>query len=789
MENDETVYKEWEDRMESAATTASSLEAEKDSGNINRTQSMATLNESFPQGTDSGSGSRIRVDTARHKLDTASIKYALTESPTIYVSLIEQFWQTTSASTLENGYMEITAIVDGKVKVVSETSIRRHLKLEDSDGISTLPTSEIFEQLALMGYVSNSDNLTFQKGHFSPQWKFLIHTIFHYLSSKKNAWGQFSSNIATVIICLATNRTFNFSKLIFDAMVKNLDSKTKILMYPRFIQIFLNKHKRLLLPHKRLYIAHTLTQKLFSNMKRGSKGYTRVDSSLFQIMLVQGQILQGKGSTIPIESHHIPISAPSISQPPTLPPSMQTTYVAEEAATMPHNSPLLRVHSLGSDKGSMTLNELTVLCTTLSKKVETLESDLKQTKQTYGVAYTKLIMKVKKLEHKVKSSKARRRVRLVVSEDEDELEDPSKQGRKIAQIDENEGITLVQMSAQTQGRHEHDFKESDFEFIAPEEDYTAEPDISTGNVPISTASAEVSTASLKVKTAAESLVYIRISAAKRKDKGKAIMKEAGPVQKKTKLQLDQERLGLEEALRLQEQLDEEERQRIARVHEEASTFNAEEWDNIQAQIEADEDFAHRLQAQERERYFEADKDMGSHTLQQLKKLSFYEVNELFETTMKRVNTFTPMESDDTVPKVVAGSSKIDAEHELNQESSKRQKIGEGSKPAEESKDELSQEHQQKLMIIVPEEGMNVEALQIKYPIIDWEVYAEDSRNYWKIIRVERGHDIFMLVEKDYPLTRALMTLMPSNKLQVDEYSVMADGLLRKIFILANRPRQ
>ncbi|GKF88853.1 hypothetical protein Tco_0262816, partial [Tanacetum coccineum] len=77
---------------------------------------------------------------------------------------------------------------------------------------------------------------------------------------------------------------------------------------------------------------------------------------------------------------------------------------------------------IGVDTASMTLNELTVLCTTLSKKVETLESDLKQTKLTYGAAYTKLIMKVKKLEHKV---------------------------RNIAQIDEDEGISLVQMSAQT----------------------------------------------------------------------------------------------------------------------------------------------------------------------------------------------------------------------------------------------------------------------------------------------------------------------------------------------------
>ncbi|GJV72487.1 hypothetical protein Tco_1492482 [Tanacetum coccineum] len=313
---------------------------------------------------------------------------------------------------------------------------------------------------------------------------------------------------------------------------------------------------------------------------------------------------------------------------------MQTTHVAKEAATMPHDSPLLRVHSLGSDEGSMTLNELMVLCTTLSKKVETLESDLKQTKLTYGAAYTKLIMKVKKLEHKVKSSKARRRVRLVVSEDEDELEDPSKQGRKIAQIDEDEGITL---------------------FIAPEEDYTVEPDISTANVPVNTAEPDIRTPS---------------------------------PEKKTKLQLEQERLRLEEALRLQEQLDEEERQRIARVHEVASILMLKN-----SLYMKEENIAHKELKQRRNTAHDSSqqrtymcnyiKNIGSHTLQQLKKLSFDEVKELFETTMKRVNTFTPMKSNDTVPKVVAGSSKIDAEQELNQESSKRQKIGEDLEPAEE----------------------------------------------------------------------------------------------------------
>ncbi|GJW78729.1 retrotransposon protein, putative, ty1-copia subclass [Tanacetum coccineum] len=120
---DEAVHKELGDRMERAATTASSLEAEQDSG--------------FHQIVDF--------------LNSTHIKYALTENPTIYVSLIHQFWQTASASTSKNEEMGITATIDRRVKTVTEVSIRRHLKLEDSDGISTLPNTENFKQLALMG--------------------------------------------------------------------------------------------------------------------------------------------------------------------------------------------------------------------------------------------------------------------------------------------------------------------------------------------------------------------------------------------------------------------------------------------------------------------------------------------------------------------------------------------------------------------------------------------------------------------------------------------------------------
>ncbi|GKG46815.1 hypothetical protein Tco_0504012 [Tanacetum coccineum] len=64
---------------------------------------------------------------------------------------------------------------------------------------------------------------------------------------------------------------------------------------------------------------------------------------------------------------------------------------------MPHESPLHSVHSLGCDEGSLSLNELTILCTSLSKKVASLESELKQTKETYSTSLTKLILRVKKL--------------------------------------------------------------------------------------------------------------------------------------------------------------------------------------------------------------------------------------------------------------------------------------------------------------------------------------------------------------------------------------------------------
>ncbi|GKA69250.1 hypothetical protein Tco_0775314 [Tanacetum coccineum] len=170
---------------------------------------------------------------------------------------------------------------------------------------------------------------------------------------------------------------------------------------------------------------------------------------------------------------------------------------------MPHESPLHSVHSLGRDEGSMQQHELMDLVTKLTDRIGVLEKDLQQTKKTYSTALTRLILRVKKLEKNVKTGKARRRARIVISKDKDACRQDM---------------------------------EYDFDATASIPVTTVGLEISTANIAVSTADAAVTTASasistvspLRVSTAedisgAETLVYIRRSASKAKDKGKAII--------------------------------------------------------------------------------------------------------------------------------------------------------------------------------------------------------------------------------------------------------------------------
>ncbi|GJS43533.1 hypothetical protein Tco_0568576 [Tanacetum coccineum] len=567
------------------------------------------------------------------------IRYALTKNPTIYVSLIEKFWQTATVRTVDNGEQEINATVDGKEFTVIEESIRRHLQLADVDGISVLSTTEIFDQLSLMGYVLTDDKLTFNKAKEGE-------------GSKHPSEPQPPPSTAQ-----HTNE-----EPILSVPIPNV-------------------------PDEAVYEVVDGQE-----LERATNIATSLDAE------------QASGNINKTQSTAIPNTR------------------SKRVPTPPCDSPLPIFHTLGTDEGSMTLQELTALSTTLSKKVESLEADLK---------------------------KSKRRAKIVVSNDEEDSEDSSKQGRMIEEIDQDARVTLV---TPTQGEDQ------------PEDQLGV-----------------LSAAKIKeVNISIPSPVVV-------KDKGKGKMEESKDDQtKRTKLQQEQERLSYEVAVRLQEELDEEERQRMARVHEAAQSFTEEEWENIRARVEADEELSKRLQAEEMNKYSEVDqakmlvdlinqrkkyftaqkaeakrnkpmtqaeqrnyminyiKHIGSHILQQLKRYSFDEIKELFETTMKNVNTFVPMETEDK------GRALEVAEAELDHEGSKRQKPNKASgsvqeQPEEEEK-ELSQEDLQQMMMVVLVEEVYVEALQVKYPIIDWEVYTEESRKYWKIIGVGNHIEAYQFFE-------------------------------------------
>ncbi|GJR38172.1 putative ribonuclease H-like domain-containing protein [Tanacetum coccineum] len=202
---------------------------------------------------------------------TTKVEYALTVSLTIYVSYIEQFWSTAKIKTVNNE-TQIRAKVNGKTIVITESSVRRDLHFDDEDGITCLTNTEIFENLQLMGYEKLSDKLTFLKPFFSPQWKYLIHTILQCLSSKSIAWNEFGTNIASAVICLAKNQKFNFSKLIFDAVFNDE------------------------------YDTPSHNKKVFANMRRKEKDFSGTVTPLFPSMLASQAV----------EGFHQPSEAPTI---------------------------------------------------------------------------------------------------------------------------------------------------------------------------------------------------------------------------------------------------------------------------------------------------------------------------------------------------------------------------------------------------------------------------------------------------------------------------------------------
>ncbi|GJV60574.1 hypothetical protein Tco_1466674 [Tanacetum coccineum] len=84
-------------------------------------------------------------------LKGTSLRYALTYNPTIYDSLVKQFWQTATVRTLTNGTQQLIASIDSTEYNIIEASVRSKLQLADATGIHNLSDAEIYAGLATLG--------------------------------------------------------------------------------------------------------------------------------------------------------------------------------------------------------------------------------------------------------------------------------------------------------------------------------------------------------------------------------------------------------------------------------------------------------------------------------------------------------------------------------------------------------------------------------------------------------------------------------------------------------------
>ncbi|GJU18854.1 hypothetical protein Tco_1146820 [Tanacetum coccineum] len=462
-----------------------------------------------------------------------------------------------------------------------------------------------------------------------------------------------------------------------------------------------------------------------------------------------------------------PTPEPSPTQPspphPSPSPHSQTQPGTDYHPPTPHDSPLHAVHSHGSEEGSLKLQELMGLLTTLSDRVGVLEADLSQTKKIYSSAYTKLILRVKKLESQIKVGKARRHSRFVLSDTEVGADDSSKQGRKFS----NEGFQ------DDEGVHEKASTETELfiqevtptEIIHEQEGSGKVSDeISTAGKKKDTTSEEVppvSTAEVQVSTAGGTATYSRRSAEKRKDKGKGIMTEEEP-KKKSKKELEQERLSYAEALRLEEQMNEEQRAQIARDAEiarqweeeekkkamdEAKTAKVIDWNDPSVIRYHSLKMKPKSIAQARRNMIKYLKNQGNFKINDFKGMSYNEIRPIFEKLWDFNQRFVPMdaEKERTTEKIVEEESGAQEERKetvnetVNEPAAKRKKSipRKTTRKRQKLEVETEKEELKTFLDIVPREEapIDIESLSTKFPIVDWKtIVLTETFMYYQVFR-------------------------------------------------------
>ncbi|GJR51176.1 hypothetical protein Tco_1401697 [Tanacetum coccineum] len=418
--------------------------------------------------------------------------------------------------------------------------------------------------------------------------------------------------------------------------------------------------------HNRIYIAPSHTKKIFANMRRKGTDFSGRVTPLFQTMVVQAQEEMGKGSAMPTDPHHTPIiTQPSSSQPQR---KQKSRRPKEKDTEIPQSSipsdPINVEDEAVNKEPSMQLKKLMDFCTKLQQRV----LDLENTKTAQAQGITSLKKRVKKLEKKggLRTYKLKRlymvgRSARVVSSKEaslGDLEDASKQGRKIHDIDVDEDITLKNVhDAEMFGVND---LEGD-EVVVESEVADKDVNLSVDEVTLAQALAALKSAKVQEKKGSVSS----------RPKAKGIVfheQEQAPTPT----------VSSQQPTQVKDKAKEDEEERLAREKAQKVKEANIAWDDIQAKVKTDYQLAQRLQAQEQEELSDAEKaTLFVQLLEKRRKHFATKIAEekrnrpptkaqqrnLFDKAMKRVNTFVDMDTE-----LVKESSKK-AKAEIAQESS------------------------------------------------------------------------------------------------------------------------
>nr|GEY34380.1 putative ribonuclease H-like domain-containing protein [Tanacetum cinerariifolium] len=424
---------------------------------------------------------------------------------------------------------------------------------------------------------------------------------FNTAGAKTTAWNEFSSTMASAIICLVNNQKFNFSKYIFDNMVKHLDGGVKFLMFPRFLQVFLDKQVEGMDKHKEIYVMSSHTKKIFANMSRQGQGFSGNVTSLFKTMMVIPQEKVGEGlAEVHSPSSKIPV---------------------EESVPTHFDDPL------PSGEYIIQLNELMIFCTSLRQQLEK-----RRKSRLAGLRRLKKVGTSKQ----VKSSKEKNSLGA--------KEDASKQGRNIKDIDQDAEIALVD---EAQGRM-HDvemFRVDDLEgnevFIDVREK-TVEKEVSTAD-PVTTSGEVVTAASVKDSDAPTTATTIDVDDELTMAKNLIAIKAAKPKLAEQIQAQEREQLSIEERSKLLAELIESRRK----------YFTAKRAEEIRIKP--------LTKAQQRSLMCTYMRNMEGFKQKDFKGKSFNDIKKTFDKVYKRVNTFLDMDTENVEESLkkteVEGSSK------------------------------------------------------------------------------------------------------------------------------------